>query len=399
MVVGAGLAGLSAALHLAGRGRAVTVVEREPYPGGRVGRLDVDGYRIDTGPTVLTMPEIIDDTFAAVGETRSDRLELIRSTPPTARVRRRQALQVHSDADRMAAAVEEFAGPGRQTGYLRLRDWLTRLYQTEFDGFIAANFDSPLSLLTPQLARLAAIGGFRQWERVVNRYIADERLLRVFTFQSLYAGVPPQRALAVYAVIAYMDTISGVVLSARRDAGAARRTGRCRRRRRRPNSVTAQRYPRWNERRGSDAVRTEQGRRIACDAVVLTTELPQTYAAAGAHATPAARAAARAFGRRGPRRLSAPWTKPRITRSCSATHGSKRSPTSSATAAHGGSVAAGDPADRDRPDAGARGPRSALCAGARAQPRRAAPSIGTRPATAYVDKMIDAVGDRLLPAG
>src|SRR4029078_10720515 len=82
--------------------------------------------------------------------------------------------------------------------------------QAEFDGFIAANFDSPLSLLTPQLARLAAIGGFRRWDRMVRRFVTDERLLRVFTFQALYAGVPPHRALAVYAVIAYMDTVSGV---------------------------------------------------------------------------------------------------------------------------------------------------------------------------------------------
>ena len=110
----------------------------------------------------------------------------------------------------MAAEIERFAGRGQADGYLRLRDWLTRLYRVEFDGFIAANFDSPLSLLTPQLARLAAIGGFRRWDRMVRRFISDERLLRVFTFQALYAGVPPQRALAVYAVIAYMDTISGV---------------------------------------------------------------------------------------------------------------------------------------------------------------------------------------------
>lgn len=73
VVVGAGLAGLSAALHLAGRGREVTVVERYPWPGGRAGRLDIGGYRIDTGPTVITMPDIIDDVFAAVGETRADR--------------------------------------------------------------------------------------------------------------------------------------------------------------------------------------------------------------------------------------------------------------------------------------------------------------------------------------
>ena len=82
--------------------------------------------------------------------------------------------------------------------------------EVEFDGFIASNFDSPLSLLTPQLARLAALGAFRRWDRVVKRFITDPRLHRIFTFQALYAGVPPQRALAVYAVIAYMDTIAGV---------------------------------------------------------------------------------------------------------------------------------------------------------------------------------------------
>ena len=45
---------------------------------------------------------------------------------------------------------------------------------------------------------------------MVRRFITDDRLRRVFTFQALYAGVPPQRALAVYAVIAYMDTVAGV---------------------------------------------------------------------------------------------------------------------------------------------------------------------------------------------
>jgi hypothetical protein len=196
VVVGAGLAGLAAALHLAGRGRAVTVVERDRHPGGRVGRLDIGGYRLDTGPTVLTMPDIIDDAFSAVGETLSDRLELKPVTPAYhASFADGSAIDVHTDRDAMVAEVERFAGRREADGYVRLRDWLTRLYRVEFDGFIAANFDSPLSLLTPQLARLAAMGAFRRWEPMVRRFIADERLRRVFTFQALYAGVPPHRAL------------------------------------------------------------------------------------------------------------------------------------------------------------------------------------------------------------
>jgi phytoene desaturase len=274
VVVGAGLAGLSAALHLAGRGRRVTVVERDGVPGGRVGRLDTRGYRLDTGPTVLTMPDIIDETFAAVG---AKPLELARVEPAYhASFADGSGLDVHSDALKMAEAVEAFAGPDEAAGYLRLREWLTRLYRIEFDSFIAANFDSPASLLTPQLARLVAIGGFRRWGRVVKRFIRDERLVRVFTFQSLYAGVSPGQALAVYAVIAYMDTVAGVYfprggMRALPDAMA---------------EAAAEAGVRFEYRAEVTGLERSNDRvtavltcdtRIPCDAVVLSTELPQSY--------------------------------------------------------------------------------------------------------------------------
>jgi phytoene desaturase len=282
VVVGAGLSGLCAALHLAGRGREVIVVEREAWPGGRAGRVDIHGYQLDTGPTVLTMPDIIDEAFAAVGENRSDRLELMTVDPAyRAKFADGSSLDVHSDADLMADAITEFAGAKEADGYRKLRDWLTRLYQTEFDGFISENFDSPLSLVNSQLARLTALGGFRKWDTMVGRHISDPRLRRVFTFQSLYAGVAPRRALAVYAVIAYMDTISGVyfprggmralpdaLAAAAADAGVRFVYG--------ANATGL-------ERSGGRvaAVLTDTGERITCDAVVLTTELPTTYGLLG----------------------------------------------------------------------------------------------------------------------
>jgi phytoene desaturase len=282
VVVGAGLAGLAAALHLAGRGREVTVVEREAWPGGRAGRLDVNGYQLDTGPTVLTMPDIIDDTFAAVGETRSSRMDLLAVEPAyRAQFADGSSIDVHSDTDRMAAAIEQFTDSKQAAGYRRLRDWLARLYETEFDGFIARNFDSPLSLLNPQLARLAAIGGFRNWDAMVKRHITDPQLRRVFTFQSLYAGVAPRQALAVYAVIAYMDTISGVYfprggMRALPDALAAAATDAGVQFHYR-TTVTG--LERTDNRIA--AVYTDKDQRISCDTVVLTTELPQTYALLG----------------------------------------------------------------------------------------------------------------------
>jgi len=81
VIVGAGLGGLSAACHLAGAGLDVTVVEREAAPGGRAGRLDIDGYAFDTGPTVLTMTDILAGTFAAAGASMEDHLTLHRLDP------------------------------------------------------------------------------------------------------------------------------------------------------------------------------------------------------------------------------------------------------------------------------------------------------------------------------
>jgi len=278
VVVGAGLSGLSAAMQLAGRGRAVTVLERGAHPGGRVGRADVAGYRLDTGPTVLTMPDIIDDAFAAVGESLADCLPLDPVHPAyQAEFADGSGLAVHTEPTAMAAEIERFAGRREAEGYLRLREWLTKLYLTEFDGFIGANFDSPLSLLTPQLARLVALGGFRRWEPMVRRFLSDERLQRVFTFQALYAGVPPQSALAVYAVIAYMDTVAGVYfprggMRALPDAMAAAAT--------RAGVEFVYNAPVSElEFSGSrvTGVRTAGGERFGADAVVLTTELPDTY--------------------------------------------------------------------------------------------------------------------------
>ncbi|SOD65673.1 phytoene desaturase [Streptomyces zhaozhouensis] len=277
VVVGAGLAGLSAALRLLGAGRRVTVVERDPLPGGRAGRLDAGGYQVDTGPTVLTMPELADEAFASVGDSLRERVELIPLRPAyRACFADGSALDVHTEEEAMAAEVERFAGPGQAAGYRRLRAWLAKLYRVQMRSFIDANFDSPWNLLGSDLARLAALGGFGRLDARIGRFLSDERLRRVFSFQALYAGVPPRRALAAYAVIAYMDTVAGVyfprggvhalpraMADAAGDAGADLRFGQ-----------EVNRLERAGER--VTAVITDQGR-IPCDAVVLTPDLPVTY--------------------------------------------------------------------------------------------------------------------------
>ncbi|MGW2964903.1 phytoene desaturase [Streptomyces sp. NPDC001220] len=277
VVVGAGLSGLSATLHLLGAGRRVTVVERDPMPGGRAGRLTRGGYLIDTGPTVLTMPDIADEAFAAVGDSLRERVDLVPLHPAyRARFADGSGLDVHTGAAAMEVEIERFAGPGEAAGYRRLRNWLEQLYRAQMRHFIDANFDSPFQLMTPDLARLAALGGFGRLDARIGRFLKDERLRRVFSFQALYAGVPPERALAAYAVIAYMDTVAGVYFPRggmhalpRAMADAAAEAGA-------------------HLRFGQDVIRLERSGarvtavvtdtdRIPCDAVVLTPDLPVTY--------------------------------------------------------------------------------------------------------------------------
>jgi phytoene desaturase len=278
VVVGAGLAGLSATLYLLGAGRRVTVLEAAPRVGGRAGGDQLGDYRIDTGASVLTMPDLLDEAFAAVGSSLAERVELTRLDPAyRAHFADGSTVAVHTDAEAMEAEVRRVAGPADADGYRRLRAWLTELYRVERDTFIGANFDSPLGLVSPGLAHLAALGGFGRLGPRIGRFLADERLRRLFSFQSLYAGLAPRHALAAYAVIPYMDTVAGVwfprggvaavadaMAAAATDAGADVR----------PSTPAA-----WLERRGDRvaAVRTAHGERIPCDAVVLTPDLPVSY--------------------------------------------------------------------------------------------------------------------------
>jgi phytoene desaturase len=293
VVVGAGFAGLTAALHLLGAGRRVTVLERGEHPGGRAGQLDLRTerctYRIDTGPTVLTMPDLLDEAFAAVGEKLDERLDLVRLDPAyRAHFADGSTIDVHTDGAAMEDEVRRVCGPSAASGYRDLRGWLTRLYEAEIDTFIGANFDSPLDLLGPDLVRLARLGGFGRLGPRVAAMLPDERLQRIFSFQALYAGVPPRTALGAYGVIAYMDTIAGVyfprggmrsigsaLAAAAVAAGAEIHYGRTATGLERSGGrVTAVRHRATDGETGPPA-------RLACDAVVLTPDLPVVHELVG----------------------------------------------------------------------------------------------------------------------
>ncbi|MFC7571859.1 phytoene desaturase family protein [Klenkia terrae] len=324
VVVGAGLAGLSAALRLRGAGREVTVVERGPQPGGRAGRVEHAGYALDTGPSVLTAPGLIRDALACVGETLEDRLELLPlETTYRAQYADGSTLDVHADPEAFAAEAERVCGPGSGAEVRAYLQHIRDLDRLQWDVFIDRNLDSPLDLVGRPMVELARKGGFGRLAPHVDKRLTDERLRRLFSFQALYAGVSPFTAIAAYAVIAELDIGKGVwhpvggihaVPAALAAAAAA--------------AGVVFRYDTTVaslDIRGGRAVgvRLEDGELLPADAVVVTVDRPDTLVPRRARKvkpvySPAAWPSTSASGRSSPTA--------RTTRSASARPGGRSSP-------------------------------------------------------------------------
>lgn len=213
IIVGAGLGGLSAACHLAGAGVDVTVLEAGSEPGGRAGVHRRGGFTFDSGPTVLTMPQLVERCFEAAGVEMRDLLTL-RPVDPMYRAVFADGteLRVRHGREAMRGEIGDVCGPAEAARFDEFCDWLTRLHDVEMGNFVERNYDSVLDLARPlgPAIRLARLGGFGRLQRAIDRRFGDERLRRLFSFQSLYAGLAPYQALALYGLITYMDTVNGV---------------------------------------------------------------------------------------------------------------------------------------------------------------------------------------------
>jgi phytoene desaturase len=285
VVIGAGFAGVSAACYLLGRGYDVTIVEREQVPGGRAGVLHRDGFTFDTGPTVLTMPDLIADSIRVVtrdpGATLGELLPIRRLDPAyRACFADGSTINVRYGREAMREEIAQTCGSLDAAAFDSFVDWLRQLYLVEMPNFIDRNYDSPLGLLSSPraLKQLLRLGAFGRLGAVVRIRFADPRLHRLFSFQAMYAGLAPDSALALYAVITYMDTIEGVwfpdggihalptiMAQVAEKAGATFRYG---------EAVEAVLRSPTGRLAG---VRTSSGERIMADAVVCTVDLPTAY--------------------------------------------------------------------------------------------------------------------------
>ncbi|HEU5267367.1 MAG TPA: phytoene desaturase family protein, partial [Jatrophihabitans sp.] len=186
-------------------------------------------------------------------------------------------IDVRADVGEMAEEIARTCGRRDADGWLRYVAFLRELYRIELPRFIDRNLDSPAQLVGRPLLRLAALGGFRRLAAKVGDYVRDDRLRRLFSFQAMYAGLAPAQALAIYAVITYLDCVSGVWFPMggmhavpRALAAAAAKHGV---QFRYDTEVTAIDVAGGRAR----GVRTAGGERIAADVVVVNADLPTAY--------------------------------------------------------------------------------------------------------------------------
>jgi 1-hydroxycarotenoid 3,4-desaturase len=210
VVIGAGIGGLVAGLHLAARGLAVTIVDSAGAPGGKMRETQAGGAKVDAGPTVLTMLWVFEDILAEVGVALADRLN-VRPAQTLARHAWSAAerLDLFADVDRSAEAIADFAGKREADGY---RDFCKRaraIYQTLEGSFILGARPSPVSLV--QRVGLGGLGGlmrispFTKLWSALGEHFRDPRLRQLFGRYATYCGSSPFDAPATLMLVAHVE--------------------------------------------------------------------------------------------------------------------------------------------------------------------------------------------------
>ncbi len=215
VVIGGGVGGLSAALRLAAAGVKTTLVERSDHLGGKLRTLTVGEHEVPAGPTVTTMPWVFEELFAAAGARLDDHVRLRRIDPIARHVfADGSVLDLHSDEQRSAAAIERFAGAREAEGYLRFRRYCARIYDAVVGPFMRrpppklGDFFSLRALR--EAAALTKIDAMRSMWSALGDFFEDPRLTALFGRYATYVGSNPTRAPATLHVIAHVEAAFGV---------------------------------------------------------------------------------------------------------------------------------------------------------------------------------------------
>jgi phytoene desaturase len=211
IIIGSGMGGLAAALRLAYHGFHVTVLEKQPRLGGRSSVIEENGFRVDTGPTILVMKETLEDTYRAVGQDLHQRVPL-RQIDPNYRVYYHDGthMDLYGNMALLAQEVERVA-PGSAERLFRFIGEGAKKFELGMD-FVDRNFDRITDLANPRaLVRLLSTGAHQNLYNQVARFFNhNDKLAKAFSFHSMFLGLSPYDSLAMYSLITYADLAMGM---------------------------------------------------------------------------------------------------------------------------------------------------------------------------------------------
>jgi 1-hydroxycarotenoid 3,4-desaturase len=210
VVVGAGVAGLVAALQLACRGLSVTLLEAGMTPGGKLRQPLVDGAPIDSGPTVFTMRWIFEQVFASAGTRLEDELELT-ALPVLARHAwsAKERMDLFADPAQSRDAIARFAGPAEASRFAQFCQQARAVYDTLEGPFIRSQSPTLTSMSGDLglrgLAVLASLGPMRSLWQSLGKHFHDPRMHQLFARYATYCGSSPWQAPATLMLITQVE--------------------------------------------------------------------------------------------------------------------------------------------------------------------------------------------------
>ncbi|HAY82355.1 MAG TPA: phytoene desaturase [Planctomycetaceae bacterium] len=210
VIIGAGPGGLASAMLLAHAGLDVTVIERQPYVGGRTSSIHSGGFRFDRGPTFFLYPRILSEIFAQTGYSLFDEVDL-RRLDPQYRLAFGAGGQLDAtpDVPRMEAEIRRLA-PGEEGGFQQFmaenRNKLER-----FTSILERPFHSIRDLFRGDILRaLPLLRPWRSLHREVGKHFRDPRLQLAFTFQGKYLGMSPFQCPSLFSILSFLEYEHGV---------------------------------------------------------------------------------------------------------------------------------------------------------------------------------------------
>ncbi|MBI5671429.1 MAG: phytoene desaturase [Chloroflexi bacterium] len=210
VVIGAGIGGLSAAIRLAAAGRRVVMFEQNATVGGKMAEICADGFRWDTGPSVITMCHVFEDLFAAAGRQMDDYLMLLPVEPLT-RYFYPDGMVLNLSRD-LPATLRQLAALDERDaeGYLAFLAYAARLHRITGSVFIYDDPPTWRSLLRVAPLDMLRVDAWRTMEQAIRRYAHSPHLQQLLGRFATYVGASPYRAPATLNVIADVELNGGV---------------------------------------------------------------------------------------------------------------------------------------------------------------------------------------------